>query len=104
LVAPNDSLFRIFFVSDLARRASGRFVVHSSALARHWNSNRFPVDLRLSGELLVAGEQWNIEHATMMNFGGRSRETGSRGQSSLPQGRPAFTKVTKITFSALNRS
>jgi hypothetical protein len=53
----------MFFVRDLARSASGRFVVHSSALARHWDNNLFrrvltPTRSAPDGQ---AREKWNIE-------------------------------------------
>lgn len=163
----------MFFVSDLARSASGRFVVHSSALARHWDNNRFrrlltPTRSAPDGQ---AHEKWNIERfkqcETGDRFGGQlvarrfrwipiprkptwrahrtfrqaaviqvtwearaiepdrrtlrqgreiganeaipasnpaSNPLGSRAQSSLPRGKPAFTKVTWITFPVLNQS
>src|SRR6185436_17787164 len=58
----------MFFVSDLARSASSRIVVHSSALARHWDNNLFrrvltPTRSAPDGQ---AREKWNIERFQAM--------------------------------------
>jgi hypothetical protein len=166
----------MFFVRDPARRASGRFVVHSSALARHWNNNRsrrlvtptrsapddqakrqvacrcrhgtssassnarqamtsrsacrakVPMDpYPAEAHMLRAHRAFRQATVIQITREARAikpdrrtlrqgREIGaneaipaslprrSRAQSFFPRGKPAFAKVTWITFPALNQS